>query len=766
MDGLKTLLQQLLQPMNITYSSEGVERFLFPAIFEPFLYSIIVLFAALILAIVISILLSLIISLLPNSLYKAAKSGLFVFESLPDVLIAVLVQFIIISIYRKTNILLFNISAWGNEQPYVLPILCLTVLPTLLCLRVLLYHMEEEWEAPYIENARGKGLSKLYILIYHVLPNTLVHFFNQSKMILWFMLSNLLVIEILFNIYGITNFVYRHGKQSPVIFTIASLLVFLPMFIFFVLGSWWTNKWTVQSEAASATAIESPFSLAPYWQIVKRYLLKIVRPLRSAWDQPYFVFGFCIIFTLLALSLIHNYVFDNEIPKHQVIYAKDGFNAIGKAPFEPSSRFWFGTDQFGNNLLYQIISGAKYTLGLAFLISFIRLFASFAGGYLFYSMNDKLKSWVKGIVDATHYVPVALLCYFIMFPVVIADQLSFWDKGVFYILVLTIVAVPAISVMIGSEMELISKREFVTSAKVLGGSQFHVFRKHILPHLLPKLSFIYIQQIMYVLILFAHLGLLQMFFGGTIFEPYAMYEEPLPLSVSNEWSGLVGINYRQLLLRPYLIIIPVLFFAISIVAMNFMLEGLRRGIENQSYYHKKKLNIPSLVIVLATAALCIFSVQKFSSDFAAERALAVAAEKKEKAERRNPIVTLDEGTFQRFEEGTIYGVCECYLDEQVPPSLKVSPFGKLEKVDDAKDRTVYYFKKDGYEYIVTVGLNWRVQQIKAQIDGTREEFLKAMPKPTKQTKKLLSYNIDDYLVRLNEEKDGWWISIQDKDYFK
>lgn len=149
-------------------------------------------------------------------------------------------------------------------------------------------------------------------------------------MILWFMLSNLLIIEILFNIRGITNFVYQHGV--PAIFTVSSLLVFLPMYAFFALGSWFTNRWAMQSEAAATAAAQSSLNLEPLWRVLKRLLVRIVRTLQYVAAQPLFVAGFCIIGSILALSLIHNYAFGNEIPQTQVIYAKDGFNALGRAP--------------------------------------------------------------------------------------------------------------------------------------------------------------------------------------------------------------------------------------------------------------------------------------------------------------------------------------------------------------------------------------------------------------------------------------------------
>ncbi|SCC28958.1 peptide/nickel transport system permease protein [Fictibacillus enclensis] len=767
-DGLKELLSQLSHLADITYPAGAAQRSLFPDVWEPYTYSMTVLFSALFLALFLAILLSILISLLPKRLYQGAKSILFVFESFPDILITVLIQFLIIWIYKKTNVLLFDVVAFGDSQPYTLPILCLSVMPIILSLRILLFHMEEEWEEPYIENAKSKGLSRLYILIHHIMPNTLIHFFHQSKMILWFMLSNLLVIEILFNIRGITNFVYQHG--FPAIFTVASLLVFLPMYAFFALGSWFTNRWAMQSEAAATAAAQSSLNLEPLWRVLKRLLVRIVRPLQYVAAQPLFVAGFCIIGSILALSLIHNYAFGNEIPQTQVIYAKDGFNALGRAPFEPSSRFWFGTDQFGFELLYKIASGAKYTIGLAFFISLARLLLSFAGGYLFFIMNQRVKEWLKGLVDSTHYIPVALLCYFILNAVVLSEGMTFWQKGTFYILILTLVAVPAVSVMIGSEMELISYREFVTSAKVLGGSRFHVFSRHILPHTLPKLWFIYIQQIMYVLILFAHLGLLQIFFGGTVLEEYTVFGgDLLPKSMSNEWSGLIGSYYRQMMLRPYLLIIPVLFFAVSIFGVNLMLEGLKRTIEDLQWQRKKYFHPASLVIVAVAVGLCFFAVHKFSDDFR-QRAKAVSAQKVEakETERKIPIVELERDTISQFADGMINGVREYYIGGPMERSIINGVYGKPIKVKDYEKRTEYYYKEDGYQIIISSGLSRVINRMQVEYDSSRKDIKEAMKmKPMKETKDSLSYLKGRYLVLFTEKSKGhWWLSLQDQYYFR
>jgi peptide/nickel transport system permease protein len=233
--GTTDLFIQLLNPANIVYFTDsGVPRNLFPDMWEPYLYSLKVLLTAFLTAILCSICLSLLISNLSIPKKRFVRKLLFIFESVPDILVAVVIQMFVIWFFKTFNVLLFPIGTAYEQKVYLLPIICLTILPMLLCTRILLYDIELEKDKPYIETVLGKGLSAFYILWRHILPNAILSFFYHTKNIWWFMLSNLLVIEYLFNIYGMTTFML--DNSSPEIFTIGMLLLFIPMYLFFALA--------------------------------------------------------------------------------------------------------------------------------------------------------------------------------------------------------------------------------------------------------------------------------------------------------------------------------------------------------------------------------------------------------------------------------------------------------------------------------------------------------------------------------------------------
>ncbi|MBY6038311.1 ABC transporter permease subunit [Fictibacillus nanhaiensis] len=241
-DGLLGLITSLLNPSDLLYFTKGGQYPVFPGFWSIYSYSLTLLFAAFFIALVLGVIFALFIFLMPQRVSNKIRLFSFVFESIPDLLIVILMQFFIIWFFKKTNILLFQFVSFYDQKTYFVPILCLTVLPTLLILRILLLNMEDELGKLYVDTAKSKGMNRFQILWRHVLPNTLLSVFHQSRNILWFMLSNLLMVEYLFHIHGITTYIKDNGE--PAIFTISMLLLFVPMFLFFTLGRIATFKWT------------------------------------------------------------------------------------------------------------------------------------------------------------------------------------------------------------------------------------------------------------------------------------------------------------------------------------------------------------------------------------------------------------------------------------------------------------------------------------------------------------------------------------------
>lgn len=239
-------INSLFHITDFQYHAKKAEFFLFPEFLHKYLFSMGQLGVALFIGLILAILGTYLIMLVPTKRRNITKFVLFIFESLPDIFVVVMIQLIVIWIYKKTDILLFNIVNSFGDKAYVMPVLILSFLPTVYIIKYLLIAFEDENDRLYVELARGKGLRKSYILLVHILRNATITLFNNFKTIFWFSLSNLLMLEVVFNINGFTKFILDNCILNPKIMTIGLFMVFLPFFIIFSLTNLFIRKLTDQ----------------------------------------------------------------------------------------------------------------------------------------------------------------------------------------------------------------------------------------------------------------------------------------------------------------------------------------------------------------------------------------------------------------------------------------------------------------------------------------------------------------------------------------
>ncbi|PLT28070.1 ABC transporter permease subunit [Peribacillus deserti] len=225
--------KNLFQINDASYVMEsGKILSLFPDAFERYAYSMLILLSALLFSLIVTILLSYGYTLSSVKIKKGIQNTLVILESLPDVLIVAVAQFTVIWLFKKTNLLLFDVVSVPDDRSYILPILCLSILPLIQLFKFFVMQVEEEKVKPYIQFANGRGFTKSYILWIHILRNVLIHLFYHSKTIFLFLLSNLFVLEIMFNMDGIMNLI-KYNVKIPEIMAIGIILIYVPFFIFF-----------------------------------------------------------------------------------------------------------------------------------------------------------------------------------------------------------------------------------------------------------------------------------------------------------------------------------------------------------------------------------------------------------------------------------------------------------------------------------------------------------------------------------------------------
>ncbi|WP_064093432.1 ABC transporter permease subunit [Rossellomorea aquimaris] len=223
--------RELLSPTDIVYINpiSGIERSLFPIFLLAYWSSARIFF----LALCISLLTAIILLILYYSSGKTIKKGLkglsFSIGALPDIFVIILFQLAIVWFFKQTGTLLIDFASVGQNQVVILPAITLSILPSFFFFSNLVEFIREEEGKPYVELAKSKGLGKYKILFFHTIRNVFISLTYHGKQISWMMLSNLLILEYLFNVFGVTSFLFSYN--TPVIFAITSISLFVPLYL-------------------------------------------------------------------------------------------------------------------------------------------------------------------------------------------------------------------------------------------------------------------------------------------------------------------------------------------------------------------------------------------------------------------------------------------------------------------------------------------------------------------------------------------------------
>lgn len=223
--------REMLDPEELIYinPTSGAERDLFPVIFEAFGNTMIVLALALCISATIAGTGTLLLWLAPEKWTTAVRSVTSLLSTIPDVMYVLSVQLVMVWIYTTFDWRAIAFTGAGTEDAILLPALVLTILPTIYFLHSMLDFVDEEQGQDYYQLALSKGMPKAHVLLFHISRNVLVKFAYQGKFIVGLTVSNLFIVEYMFNNFGMTAFLIEYTQ--PPVFFVTTVLFFIPIYI-------------------------------------------------------------------------------------------------------------------------------------------------------------------------------------------------------------------------------------------------------------------------------------------------------------------------------------------------------------------------------------------------------------------------------------------------------------------------------------------------------------------------------------------------------
>lgn len=227
-----------------------------------------------------------------------------------------------------------------------------------------------------------------------------------------------------------------------------------------------------------------------------------------------------------------------------------------KDRFAPmSSAHWFGTDEYGRDMLARIVWGARYSLSLGVGSIIISLVLGALVGAVSGYYGGKTDSTIMRLMDILLAIPQTLMAICII---------AALGQGVINLLIaMSASTVPKFVRIVRSSVLSLKTEEYIEAARACGTRDLRIIFKHVLPNVLGP---IIVQATITMALTVLTISSLS-FIGLGVPTP-----QP-------EWGTILADNKAQMRYYPHLCTIPGVAILVSVIAMNLIGDGLRDALD-------------------------------------------------------------------------------------------------------------------------------------------------------------------------------------------
>lgn len=217
--------------------------------------------------------------------------------------------------------------------------------------------------------------------------------------------------------------------------------------------------------------------------------------------------------------------------------------------------FWFGTDTLGRDLFTRLCYGIRISLLIAAVSAFLDLVIGTTYGLISGYYGGKVDLIMQRIVEIINGIPMMVIVSLLvvamspgLLSIIVAMSISGWL---------------GMSRLVRANTLRLKESEHVQASRVLGTGTFTILFREIFPNLLSSVIVMTMMTMPSAIFMESFLS----FVGLGIPAPQASL------------GSLISDGYAHMLTYPYQMIVPSVFFAVLMLSMNLIGDGLRDALD-------------------------------------------------------------------------------------------------------------------------------------------------------------------------------------------
>jgi oligopeptide transport system permease protein len=289
---------------------------------------------------------------------------------------------------------------------------------------------------------------------------------------------------------------------------------------------------------------------------------EIVRPSITYWQDawrrlkqnPVAIVSLIFIILLILFAIIGPYF-------SAYSYSDQDFDRRNQGP---SSEHLFGTDSLGRDQLVRVMHGARISLAVGFVASLTTFFIGVIYGGISGYIGGKVDNIMMRIVDILYSIP--FLLWVIMLMVLFREIFPATGGGAglysIFIALGLVFWLPMARIVRGQILSL-KEQEFALAALTIGASRWKILFRHLIPNAMGPIIVTATLSIPEAIFTEAFLS----FIGLGVSAPRA------------SWGMLASDALTSLRSFPHLLLFPALAICLTLLAFNFLGDGLRDALD-------------------------------------------------------------------------------------------------------------------------------------------------------------------------------------------